>query len=131
MNMGDERQTKLTRAIGNITGWLGSFPAIFLSVGIIALWAGGLPFISHGLQNTNYGLYINTFTTIITFIMVFIIQNTQNRDGKAVQVKLDAIIEHLGIDQATINELVGLEDAPEKEIAKVQSDIRHRAKEIK
>src|SRR5579884_2525854 len=82
------QSTRLTRAIGDITGWLGSFPAILASFAVVIVWLVGGLFI--GLSNNTYQLVINTTTTIITFLMVFIIQNTQNRDGSAVQAKLHA-----------------------------------------
>ena len=101
----DDKSTALTRAIGNITGWLGSFPAIMLSIGLVLAWFIGGFFVSQQFSNNTYQLLINTGTTIITFWMVFIIQNTQNRDGRAMQAKLDAqsevlraVAERLGVD---------------------------------
>ncbi|MBV9593020.1 MAG: low affinity iron permease family protein [Actinobacteria bacterium] len=83
-----DRSTHLTRAVSDITGWLGSFPAILASCFVVAVWFVGGAFV--GLGNNTYQLVINTGTTIVTFLMVFIIQNTQNRDGTALQAKLDA-----------------------------------------
>src|SRR3954452_2261964 len=79
----DDKSTALTRAIGNITGALGSFPAILLSIGLVVPWFIGGFFVSEHFANNTYQLLINTGTTIITFWMVFVIQNTQNRDGRA------------------------------------------------
>ena len=86
----DDRSTALTRTVGNITGWLGTFPAILLSFVLVAAWFGGGFFVHDHFSNDTYQLLINTFTTIVTFWMVFIIQNTQNREGRAMQAKLDA-----------------------------------------
>ena len=86
----EDKSTTLTRAIGNMTGWLGSFPAIVLSFVPVAAWFVGVDFVADHFANNTYQLVINTGTTIITFWMVFIIQNTQNRDGRAIQAKLDA-----------------------------------------
>jgi low affinity Fe/Cu permease len=58
-------------------------------------------------------LFINTGTTIVTFLMVFLIQNTQNRDGAAMQIKLDELIRAL---KGAHNELVDLEDLSDKEL---------------
>jgi low affinity Fe/Cu permease len=76
-----------------------------------------------GFSNT-WQLVINTGTTILTFNMVFVIQNTQNRDGLAVQVKLDAILHAL--DRAD-DELMGIEDLTEKEIHQHQEHVREQA----
>ena len=129
-----DHSTKLTRTIGDITGWLGSFPAILLSAMVVAVWFVGGAFV--GLGNNTYQLVINTGTTIITFLMVFIIQNTQNRDGSAVQAKLDAqsevlraIAERLDIadDEDMLTKLVGVEDAPANVISDDQDRVREKA----
>src|SRR5438046_1277546 len=66
-------------------------------------------------------LIINTGTTIITFLMVFLIQNTQNRDGKAMQLKLDEIIRAL---KKARNELVDLEDLSDEELSNLENQFR-------
>lgn len=113
--------SRSTRITSTVTGWLGSFPAIVLSICVVLLWASGLPFVKGHYLNTNYQLVINTTTTIVTFIMVFIIQSTQNRDGRAVQTKLDAILTAVEGDHAR---LIGLEDESEKAIKAVQAEVR-------
>lgn len=132
----DDRSTALTRTIGNLTGWLGSFPAILFSFVLVVLWFGGGFFVSQQFANNTYQLVINTGTTIITFWMVFIIQNTQNREGRAMQAKLDAqsevlrrVAERLDIDddEALLTRTVGLEDAPEPVIKADQDLIRNAA----
>ncbi|HET7309858.1 MAG TPA: low affinity iron permease family protein [Mycobacteriales bacterium] len=129
-----DHSTRLTRAIGDVTGWLGSFPAILASFTIVCVWFVGGLFI--GLGNNTYQLLINTTTTIVTFLMVFIIQNTQNRDGSAVQAKLDAqsevlrqIAEALDIadDEDMLTRLVGVEDAPARVISEDQNKVRETA----
>jgi low affinity Fe/Cu permease len=129
----DDKSTAVTRAVGRITGWLGSFPAILLSLGLVGAWFAGAFFVTDRFANDTYQLLINTGTTIITFWMVFIIQNTQNRDGRAMQAKLDAqtqvlraIADHLGIDADAdvLERLVGLEDAPERVIKADQEQVR-------
>src|SRR5690349_15616703 len=133
----DDKSTALTRTIGNITGWLGSFPAIMLSIGLVLAWLVGGFFVAQRFSNNTYQLLINTGTTIITFWMVFIIQNTQNRDGRAMQAKLDAqsealraIAERLRIDreQDLLTRLVGVEDAPESVIKADQNRVRQAAR---
>jgi low affinity Fe/Cu permease len=132
----DDKSTAVTRVISNVTGWLGSFPAICLSVGLVGLWFVGILFVHQGFKNNSYQLLINTGTTIVTFLMVFIIQNTQNRDGRAMQTKLDAqsdalrrIAEQLGIadEDGLLTRLVGVEDAPETVIKDDQDRVRGAA----
>jgi low affinity Fe/Cu permease len=130
----DGRSTALTRIIGRITGVLGSFPAILIAAALILTWIVGLFLVKGGFLNQDYQLVINTLTTIITFLMVFVIQNTQNRDGRAVQTKLDAqaealalIAKQLGIDDdrlPRLSQLVGVEDAPDDVIREAQDRVR-------
>ncbi len=134
----DNHSTALTRAVGNVTGWLGSFPAISISLGLILAWAIGGFFVAGGFSNNTYQLLINTGTTIVTFLMVFIIQNTQNREGRAMQTKLDAQSEvlrrvaealHIDDDEDLLTRIVGVEDAPEDVIKANQDRVRHVAVE--
>ena len=129
----DDKSTRLTRAIGQVTAWLGSFPAIILAATLVGAWFAGGAFVTGHFKNNTYQLLINTGTTIITFLMVFIIQNTQNRDGRAVQAKLDAqsevlkaVAEKLGIadDEDMLTRLVGVEDAPDSVIRADQDSVR-------
>lgn len=113
-----QRGTATTRAISRLTSALGSTPAIIGSVVVIVVWALAGPFA--GFSHT-WQVVINTGTTILTFNMVFVIQNTQNRDGLAVQVKLDAILHALdGADDKHI----GIEELPEKQILAHQAEVR-------
>ena len=132
----DDKSTYVTRVIGNITGALGSFPAILLSVALVATWIIGGFFVRKQFSNNTYQLLINTSTTIITFWMVFIIQNTQNRDGRAMQAKLDAQSEvlravaerlHITDEEELLTRLVGVEDAPEAVIKADQERVRRAA----
>jgi low affinity Fe/Cu permease len=132
----DDKSTAVTRVISSVTGWLGSFPAICLSVAAIGMWFLGILFVHRGFSNSNYQLLINTGTTIVTFLMVFIIQNTQNREGRAMQTKLDAqsqvlrrVAEELGIadEKGLLTRLVGVEDAPEPVIKDDQDRVREAA----
>jgi low affinity Fe/Cu permease len=90
-------------------------PAVFfVAAGIILAWAISGPLF--GFSDT-WQLVINTGTTIVTFLMVFLIQNTQNRDAHAVQVKLDELIR--AIDGAH-NALLDLEELDDDEIGKIR-----------
>ena len=97
-------------------------PRVFtLAVAIIFVWIITGPIF--GFSDT-WQLVINTGTTIITFLMVFLIQNTQNRDARAVQIKLDELIR--AIDGAH-NALLDLEDLNEDELATIRESYAHLA----
>ena len=90
-------------------------PSTFaLACGLIVLWAVSGPIF--GFSET-WQLVINTATTIITFLMVFIIQNTQNRDTEAMQLKLDELIR---ATQGAHNALLDLEELDEDKLDKIR-----------
>ena len=76
-----------------------------------------------GFSDT-WQLVINTGTTIVTFLMVFLIQSTQNRDTEAIQVKLDEIIRAIGNAQ---NELLDLEELEEQDLDRIRDGYREMA----
>ena len=104
--------------------------AFALALAIIIVWALSGPLF--GWSDT-WQLVINTGTTIITFLMVFLIQNAQNRDACAIQAKLDELIravgharnEFIGIEHLTERELMAIRDALEK--AGGDEAVRHAA----
>lgn len=97
-------------AANKVSTWAGS-PATFLGALLVVLvWAGSGP--QFGYSDT-WQLVINTGTTIVTFLMVFLIQNTQNRDGKAMQIKLDELIR---ATKGARMKYVSLEDLTDEEI---------------
>ncbi len=122
MSAGQRRiHHQASHAVSNVTTFLGSFTAICVAVTLIALWAIGLLFVPGGFFNARYETVVILMTTLITFVMVFIIQSTQNRESRAMQTKLDALlIAKHGLDEA---ELLGLEDKPDATIKDVQSDV--------
>lgn len=92
-------------------------PATFISaVGVIFLWAVTGPLF--GFSDT-WQLVINTGTTIVTFLMVFLIQNTQNRDTEALQLKLDEIVRSI---KGARNQVLDLEDLDEKELDQIREE---------
>jgi len=97
---------------------LGSPWAFAGAIFIIAVWALTGP--TFHFSDT-WQLIINTGTTIVTFLMVFLIQNTQNRDAKAMQLKLDEIIRAL---KKARNELVDVEDLSDQELAKLEGQFK-------
>ena len=94
-------------------GHPGTFAVACLS---IVLWGVTGPFF--GWSDT-WQLVVNTGTTIVTFLMVFVIQNAQNRDTQALQLKLDELIR---VNAAARNSLMGLEERPESEIKELKSE---------
>lgn len=102
---------------------LGSAWAFAAAILIIVIWATTGPMFHF---SDTWQLIINTGTTIVTFLMVFLIQNTQNRDAKAVHLKLDEIIRAL---KKARNELVDLEELSDEELGKLEDQFRRvRAK---
>jgi low affinity Fe/Cu permease len=85
---------------------------------IIVVWAGTGPFFGY---SDTWQLVINTGTTIVTFLMVFLIQNTQNRDSLAIHLKLDELIR--AVSHAR-NQLIDLEELTDEELAVLQDEFR-------
>lgn len=104
---------------------VGSSKAFFLSVIIIILWGVSGPIFHF---SDTWQLIINTATTIVTFLMVFLIQNTQNRDAKAIHIKLDELIKS---GHGARNELVDLEDFTDAELDDFQRQFRELHETLK
>ena len=97
-------------------------PVTFLlSVGIVVVWALTGPMFHY---SDTWQLVINTGTTIITFLMVFLIQSTQNRDGAAIQAKLDELIRA----SAAQNRYIGIETLSEEELEELRERCTTRAR---
>ena len=106
----------------------GSPAAFLLCVVVVVAWAVSGPFF--GFSET-WQLVINTGTTIVTFLMVFLIQNTQNRDSVALQTKLDELIrssnaedEFMGIEKLTDHELEALHARCEENAHRTEAALR-------
>jgi low affinity Fe/Cu permease len=101
-------------------------PAAFLTaVGVVTVWAVTGPLF--GFSDT-WQLVINTGTTIVTFLMVFLIQSTQNRDSEAIQVKLDELIRAVGNAK---NELLDLEELEEEDLDKIRESYEEIARKAR
>src|SRR3954468_117710 len=110
--------TKIANRCAQIMGQ----PAAFIiSVLLIVLWALSGPILHY---SDTWQLIVNTATTVLTFLAVFLIQNSQNRDGAAMQAKLDEILraldnareEFVGIEHLTDAQICAIRDALEKDI---------------
>ena len=101
--------------------WAGK-PVIFiLALIAVIIWACLGPFFDY---SETWQLVINTGTTIITFLMVFLIQNTQNRDGAAIQAKLDELIR---VSEGH-NTFIGIEHLTESEVEEIRDKCERAAK---
>jgi len=113
-----ERFTRFSAGVARASGR----PATFLlSVGLILAWAVSGPVFHF---SDAWQLVINTGTTIVTFLMVFLIQNTQNRDGAAIQAKLDELIRA----SAAQNVYIGIEHLTDEELDDLRAKCEARAK---
>jgi low affinity Fe/Cu permease len=90
--------------------WVGSRWAFALAVMAIIFWAGSGP---HFHYSDTWQLVVNTATTIVTFLMVFLIQNTQNRDARAIHLKLDEIIRAI---RPANNNMINIEKLSDEEL---------------
>jgi len=100
----------LERVARAITEWTGSSSAFGLAVATIVAWAALGPVFGY---SDTWQLVINTGTTIITFLMVFLIQRAQNKEGRAIQLKLNEILAAL---QGASNRLIDVESLSERDI---------------
>ncbi len=105
-------------AAGKVSTWAGSASTFLGAVFIVVIWALTGPAFHY---SDTWQLVINTGTTIVTFLMVFLIQNTQNRDGKAVQLKLDELIRTTNGARMTY---VGLEDLSDTDLEELEKEFK-------
>jgi low affinity Fe/Cu permease len=110
---------KFSQSVSTVVGT----PYVFIIAVLIILgWAVSGP---HFQYSDTWQLIINTGTTIITFLMVFLIQNTQNRDAKAIHLKLDELLK--AVKGARTN-LVNLENFDDDQLADLQKEFEHLQK---
>jgi low affinity Fe/Cu permease len=102
---------RMERFSGRLTEWTGSTAALIVAVVLIVAWVVSGPLF--GFSDT-WQLVINTTTTIITFLMVFVIQRAQNKEAKAVHLKLNELIAAM---KGASNRLIDVESLSEEEIA--------------
>ena len=93
---------------------VGQSSTFVLAIAVVVIWAASGPIFS---WSDTWQLIINTGTTIVTFLMVFVIQNTQSRDTRAIHAKLDELIR---VTQDARNSLINIEDAPDAAVDQVK-----------
>ncbi|SAL64221.1 Low affinity iron permease [Caballeronia terrestris] len=113
---------KFSNKLAQIAGHASTF---VIAVGLVIVWAISGPLFHF---SDTWQLVINTSTTIVTFLMVFLIQNTQNRDTAAMQIKLDELIR--AVDKAH-NALLDLEELDEKDLARFRERYEKLARDAR
>jgi low affinity Fe/Cu permease len=108
-------QERLFTRIAELTSFAAGQPLAFVAAaGLILLWILTGPIFD---WSDTWQLVVNTATTIVTFLMVFLIQNSQNRDAAAIQAKLDEVIRAIG---SARNEFIGIEHLTDSEIEEIR-----------
>ncbi len=102
-----EKFSKFAQKTSELAGSIGAFG---IAIGIIIIWATSGPFF--GFSEV-WQIVINTTTTIITFIMIFLVQSAQNRDSKATHLKLDELLKS---QKNAKNKLIDIEEQSDKKI---------------
>lgn len=114
-----ESMKDLFRRIANrISNWTGTASVFLCAVLVVVIWGVTGPLFHF---SDTWQLVINTGTTVVTFLMVFLIQNTQNRDSKAVQLKLDELIH---ATKGARSSFVGLEDFSDQDIGELDREFK-------
>jgi low affinity Fe/Cu permease len=125
-NGSSENTTRaVSRAFGEVAAFVAKTtgqPAAFaIATAVVIVWSVTGPIFHY---SDTWQLVINTATTIVTFLMVFLIQNSQNRDSAAIQIKLDELIR---VSRAR-NAFIGIEHLTEEEIEELRTKSEMRAK---
>jgi low affinity Fe/Cu permease len=107
---GGHQETFFEHLARKATDWSGSTPAFFVAILLIVVWAASYPVWNNF---DTWQLVINTLTTIITFLMVFLIQRAQNKDSHAIHLKLNEIVAAL---EGASNRLINAENLTEEEL---------------
>lgn len=118
MSQKQKPKEKFRKLAASVTSWAGSPSATLLAILSILVWAALGPLMKF---SESWQLWANTGTTIVTFLMVFFIQNSQNRDSRAIQVKLNAILASL---EGASNKLIDLENQAEEELNEAVDEMK-------
>lgn len=109
---------RANHAVSGTTSLFGSLTAVVLGLVVAGLWLYGL------VSDQNEARLITSLTTVVTFVMVIIVQSTQNRESRAIQTKLDALL--IANERLDEQRLLGLEQRPDATIKDVQLEVHQR-----
>lgn len=112
-----------TRIAGRVAAFAGQPLAFIVAVALIVIWGVTGPLFHY---SDTWQLVVNTATTIVTFMMVFLIQNSQNRDAAAMQAKLDEIIRSV---EGARNRFIGVEHRTDNEIRAIRAELERECRE--
>jgi low affinity Fe/Cu permease len=113
---------RIFTAIANrISAFVGQPIAFVFALAFIVVWGLTGPLFDY---SDTWQLVVNTSTTIVTFLIVFLIQNSQNRDAAALQAKLDELIR---VSKAARNEFIGIEHLTDKELEKIRMELERES----
>jgi low affinity Fe/Cu permease len=101
------------KVAAKISGWVGSPSTFIVAIALVIIWGISGP---HYRYSDTWQLIINTGTTVVTFLIVFLIQNTQNRDARALHLKLDEVIRSI---HSAHNNMIDIEKLSDGELAKL------------
>ncbi len=122
--MANDKISKAFSKFANVIAeWSGQPVTFVLAVVLVLVWAITGPLFGY---SETWQLVINTGTTIITFLMVFVLQNSQNRDGKALQAKLDELI----LTSQAQDKFVGIEKLDEKQLREMSKSLADKASHV-
>jgi low affinity Fe/Cu permease len=112
---GEVAETVAQRFARAVTRWTGSTPAFGIAIAMVLAWAVTGPIFHY---SDTWQLVMNTASSVVTFLMVFLIQRTQNKDSLAMHVKLNEIIQAI---EGASNRIVNVEDLSESELEQLQA----------
>jgi len=110
---------------GNISRWTGSPNAFILAVLILIIWGITGPLFKF---SDSWQLVINTGTTIVTFLMVFLIQNTQDRETRAINLKLDELLRAI---KTARNDMIDMENVSDEELEEIEDQFHDLTKQLR
>lgn len=110
-----------TAIAARVAAFAGQPAAFVIAVALIVVWAVTGPVFDY---SETWQLVVNTGTTIVTFLMVFLVQNSQNRDAAAMQAKLDELVRAL---EGARDQFIGIEHFPDKRIETIRSDLERES----
>ena len=122
-----KKKTLFARIASTIANWTGTSSAFIIALLVVLVWAATGPLFGY---SETWQLVINTGTTIVTFLMVFLIQNSQNRDTRALQIKLDELIRVTEGAHTALLDLEELNDSELRQICSMYTKIARESRKL-